>query len=356
MPPKRPCNPDAPTEAVAALSAASSNGGDDDDAHATPQPRVARTNNEPPHEARTPAPSSLPPKRPCPQVAPSEVVSELSVAASGCGAANDVHASPPRPEDRNIIATSPVDVSPGGRNRQLFMAGVTPQRMTCDLTSAIVGFGVKHNLEAIIIATFPVQKGPPARKHIFVADSFAVTGITVWNADVEKFPKEVLGATVSISRASVSMYQGKKSLVLNKDSSVVVDSVSQSPAALWWQSLALQPPLPLSAACNAADNRIVNVFGVLAFVAYEEKEVNGAVRLVATVHLASQTTKMNLRGWDLSADMVARIEALRDQVVQVRRVRMTSYGGTKIGEILDSALGSIFLLYKDADLERFWAE
>jgi hypothetical protein len=249
-----------------------------------------------------------------------------------------------------------VDVSPGGRNRQLFMAGVTPQRMTCDLTSAIVGFGVKHNLEAIIIATFPVQKGPPARKHIFVADSFAVTGITVWNADVEKFPKEVLGATVSISRASVSMYQGKKSLVLNKDSSVVVDSVSQSPAALWWQSLALQPPLPLSAACNAADNRIVNVFGVLAFVAYEEKEVNGAVRLVATVHLASQTTKMNLRGWDLSADMVARIEALRDQVVQVRRVRMTSYGGTKIGEILDSALGSIFLLYKDADLERFWAE
>jgi hypothetical protein len=42
-----------------------------------------------------------------------------------------------------------------------------------------------------------------------VADSSAFTGITVWNADVAKFPKEVLGATVSISRASVSIYQGK---------------------------------------------------------------------------------------------------------------------------------------------------
>jgi hypothetical protein len=52
-----------------------------------------------------------------------------------------------------------------------------------------------------------------------VADSVAVTGITIWNADVQKFPKEVLGATVTISRATVSIYQEKKNLVLNKDSS-----------------------------------------------------------------------------------------------------------------------------------------
>jgi hypothetical protein len=238
----------------------------------------------------------------------------------------------------------------------MFMAGVTPQRMTCDLSHAIVGFGVKHNLEAIVIAIFPVQKGPPTRKHIFVADSFAMTGITVWNADVLKFPKEVLGATVSISRASVSMFQGKKSLVLNKDSSVVVDALSQSPVALWWQSLAAQPPQPLSAACIAADNRIVNLFGVLAFVSYEQKEVNGEVRSVASVHLASPTAKMNLRGWDLSDAMKATIETLRDKVVQVRRVRMASFGDTKIAEILDSALGTSILPYHDADLERYWVE
>lgn len=340
MPPKRPCPNVAPSEATAVLSAAPSNGGD-----VVPRPEVV-----------IPAPQTIPSKRPGPHVSPSEADSVLSAASSAGDDAVYAHTSPPRPSERIIIASPPAAVSPGGRNRQMFMAGVTPQLMTCDLTSAIVGFGIKHNLQAIVIATFPVQKGPPARRHIFVADSVAVTGITIWNTDVQKFPKEVLGATVTISRASVSIYQGKKNLVLNKDSSVTVDALSQSPVALWWQSLAEQPPLPLSAACIAADNRIVNVFGVLAFVTHEEKEVNGTVRHVTSVHLASQTSKMNLRGWDLSDAMKATIEELRDQVVQVRRVRMASFGDTKIGEILDSPLGTSILLHHDADLERFWAE
>jgi hypothetical protein len=236
------------------------------------------------------------------------------------------------------------------------MAGITPQRMTCDLTNAIVGFGVKHNLEAILIASFPVQKGPPARRHIFLADSFAVTGVTVWNADVMKFSKEVLGGTVTITRASVSMYQGKKNLVLNKDSTIVVDTLSRSPVAHWWEELSTLPPLPLSAASIASDNRIINVFGVLAFITSEQKEVNGEVRTVTSVHLASQTAKLQLRGWDLSEATVASIEHLRDQVVQVRRIRMASFADSKIGEILDSPLGSSFQPFQDAALERFWVE
>ena len=95
---------------------------------------------------------------------------------------------------------------------------------------------------------------------------------------------------------------------------------------------------------------------MLAFVTHEEKEVNGTVRHVTSVHLASQTSKMNLRGWDLSDAMKATIEELRDQVVQVRRVRMASFADTKIGEILDSSLGTSILPHHDADLERFWAE
>jgi hypothetical protein len=298
----------------------------------------------------------MPPKRPCPFVATSETepAAETSAALLNGGAAAGSSASPPSPPPPDDIA--PLAVSPGGRNRQMFMAGVTPQRMTCDLSNAIVGFGVKHNLEAIIIAIFPVQKGPPARRHIFVADSGAVTGITIWNADVHKFPKEVLGGTISITRASVSLYQGKKSLVLNKESTVAVDVLSKSPVALWWESLAALPPQPISAATIAADNRIVNVFGVLAFVASEEKEINGAVRSVTSVHLASQTGKMQLRGWDLSDSLLKIIDQLRDQVVQVRRIRLTSFADTKIGEILDSAQGTCFLTYQDASLERFWAE
>ena len=246
-------------------------------------------------------------------------------------------------------------VSPG-RNRQLFLASVTPQLMTCDLRSAVVGMGIRHNLEAIIIAIFPTQKGPPARKHICIMDSFGVTGVTVWNSDVHKFPKDVLGGVISISRASVSSFQGKKSLVLSKESVVSVSTEGKGPMAEWWESLALQTPLPLASALIAADNSIINVFGVVAFISTEQKDINGQLRNVTSVHLASQTARFQLRGWDLDAGTLNRLDNLRDQVIQVRRCRVTCFAENKIGEILDSPLGTALLPYRDDSLERFWAE
>ena len=137
-----------------------------------------------------------------------------------------------------------------------------------------------------MIAIFPVQKGPPSRRHVFLADSEGVTGITVWNQDVNKFPKEVLGGVVKIARASVSIYQGKKSLVLNKESHVELDTITRSPLAVWWESVALQTPLPLSAGIIASDNAIMNIFGVLAFITHESKEVPH------TSHLAPHTSRL----------------------------------------------------------------
>jgi hypothetical protein len=69
-----------------------------------------------------------------------------------------------------------VPVSPG-RNRQLFLAQMTPQHMTCDLTSAVVGLGVKHNLQAIVVACYPIQKGPPSRRHVTLRDQHGATGL-----------------------------------------------------------------------------------------------------------------------------------------------------------------------------------
>ena len=67
-------------------------------------------------------------------------------------------------------------VASPGRNRQLFLAQMTPQHMTCDLSSAVVGLGVKHNLQAILVACYPLQKGPPARRHITLCDQHGATG------------------------------------------------------------------------------------------------------------------------------------------------------------------------------------
>ena len=243
-----------------------------------------------------------------------------------------------------------------GRNRQLFLATVTPQSMTCNLSNAIVGQGLKHNLVAIVIACFPVQNGPPARRHITLCDSHGSTGLTVWNTDVHKFPKEVLGGVVTVTRASISLYQGKKNLVLSKDSSVLVSTTTPSPMADWWASLAQQPPLPLPAALVAADNSIINVFGVLAFTTHEFKEVNGLMRVVTAVHLACQTGRFQLRGWDLEPSTMELIDSLKDLVVQVRRVRISCFAELKIGEILESPSGSSFSKYTDTELTRHWAE
>ena len=253
-----------------------------------------------------------------------------------------------------VAPVPPVAPLSPGRNRQLFIASMTPQHMTCDLGDAVVGQGVKHNLIAIVIACFPIQNGPPARRHIMVRDSHGCTGLTVWHADVHKFPKEILGGVITITRASVSMYQGKKNLVLSKESTVHMNTVSPSPMADWWASLARQPPLPLPSAVIAADNSVINVFGVLAFVSNEVKLVNGLTRRVTSVHMVSPTAKFQLRGWDLEDATLQSFALLTDKIVNVSRVRISSFAEIRVGDFMESPLGTSVVPYHDAELQQFW--
>lgn len=324
-------------------------------ASADPQPLVAETSMAVSHPAAGFA------------VASSSAGSP-ALSANVASAARERDSSP----GRGGSVVSPPVGSPG-RNKQLFLQSVTPQAMTCNLSKLSVsialswfhilsgavmpGIGVKLNLVAIVCATFPVQLGPPARRHVMLCDAHGVTGLTVWHADVNKFPREVLGGVVTVLRASVSIYQGKKSLVLNKDSSIEVDAVTtQSPAAMWWKSLAEQRPLSLADAQQQPDNSVISVYGVLAFVSNETKEVNGVLRNITTVHLASQTAKYQLRGWDLHEAVLSPIKAMTDCVVAFRRVRVTSFATVKLGEILDSPMGTLFTPFEDPVLSRFWAE
>ncbi len=178
----------------------------------------------------------------------------------------------------------------------------------------------------------------------------------MWNTDVNKFTKSILGATVTITRASVSMYQGKKSLVMSKDSTITIGSAVPTPVDGWWAQIATQPPLPVAAALVAADNRIINIFGILAFTVTEEKEMNGELRRIISVHFASHAAKFQLRGWDLDPSTVAIIDHLKDQVVKVSRIRISSYAEVKVGEILEGVNGTIFEPFTDTSLSKFWSE
>lgn len=86
--------------------------------------------------------------------------------------------SPPLPMRARTSepGAAPAMVASPGRNRQLFLAQMTPQHMTCDLSTAVVGLGVKHNLQAILVACYPLQKGPPARRHVTLCDQHGATG------------------------------------------------------------------------------------------------------------------------------------------------------------------------------------
>ena len=55
-----------------------------------------------------------------------------------------------------------------------------------------------------VCSSTEIQNGPSARRHIMVRDSHGCTGLTVWHADVHKFPKEILGGVITITRASES--------------------------------------------------------------------------------------------------------------------------------------------------------
>jgi hypothetical protein len=178
----------------------------------------------------------------------------------------------------------------------------------------------------------------------------------VWNTDVNKISKNDLGSVITITRASVSLYQSKKSLVLSKDSTVSIGSAAPTPVDKWWALLASQPPLPLPAALVASDNSIINIFGILAYTVSEEKEMNGELRRVYSIHMVSHTAKFQLRGWDLEPSTVDFIEHLKDQVVKVSRIRISSYAEVKVGEILEGPKGTIFEPYTDTELRTFWSE
>jgi hypothetical protein len=115
----------------------------------------------------------MPPTQPRKRAAPeADEAHGLEAQQPEAAAAVETADQQPAPPPGGAAALPP---SPG-RNRQMFLAQMTPQHMTCDLSSAVVGLGVKHNLQAIVVACYPVQKGPPTRRHVTLRDQHGATG------------------------------------------------------------------------------------------------------------------------------------------------------------------------------------
>lgn len=236
--------------------------------------------------------------------------------------------------------------------RERFLKGLLPSRTCCNLDLIKSPAGTKFNLTAVCIAVFPATQNPD-RRYIQLADITGSVGVTVWNHNVEKFSSSSVGRLVTLVKAVIGNHQGKKQLSMARDSSVDFCDDPKHSVASWWQELLLHPAKTCGSVHDMADNSIANVSGILGFISTETKIVNGREKNLLTLHMVDASGKLDIRSWNHSADMFL---AYVERPVLIRRVRVTSFAGTKLCELLDGS-GSVFetSFIGDSALVQFWS-
>lgn len=245
-----------------------------------------------------------------------------------------------------------VPASPVG-NRDRFLAGFTPLRTCCNLDLMRNPAGAKFNLAAICIAVYPASRNPD-RRYIQIADSTGVVGVTVWNENVNKFGHASVGQLVLLQKALISSHHGKKQLTLARDSVIKVGEDEQHEVCSWWKSLLQQLPKSCGAVHDMADNSIISISGILGRVTGEMKMVNTVEKPLTCLHLVDASGKLDVRTWNHMPDT---FKQYVDRPVLIQRVKVTSFAGTKICELLDFTGSVIATDFPGRnELEKFWAE
>lgn len=235
--------------------------------------------------------------------------------------------------------------------RERFLKGLLPSRTCCNLDLIKSPAGTKFNLTAVCIAVFPATQNPE-RRYIQLADITGSVGVTVWNHNVEKFSSGSVGRLVTLTKAVIGNHNGKKQLSMARDSSVDFCDDQKHTVASWWQELLLIPAKTCGSVHDMADNTIASVSGILGYVSAETKIVNGREKNLLTLHMVDVSGKLDIRSWNHSADAFL---AYVERPVLIRRVRVTSFAGTKLCELLDGS-GSVFetSFHGETALMQFW--
>jgi hypothetical protein len=292
-------------------------------------------------------PSSVVGSDPAPQVtSPSSPLASAAVDQK-IAAVTDVVSPTLRPASAGGAPPS----SPGN-NRAAFISSHTPSRIVCNMAICRSPPGTKVSLSAVVIAVFDANSNPD-RRYIQLADGTGSVGITIWNANVARFSRESIGKVVKCGKVVVGSHQGKKVLTTTRESTIEFVSV-EHPLMTWWNDLLLLPPVRLSSVCDIDDNAIINVNGIVGMIVCETKMVGTVQKTLTTMHLADPSGQFDIKSWNHDADQFL---SLADQPVAIRRIRVTSFAGTKMGELLDNG-GSTFVTEfpGKAALLQYWAE
>ena len=135
-----------------------------------------------------------------------------------------------------------------------------------------------------------------------------------------------------------------------------VEEITNSKHALnsWWIEAAQLPAVPLSAVQDVPENSIVSVAGILGLITAEVKNVGSEMKTLTSLCLADTSGNLTVRSWNHDPDQFA---FSIEKPIMLRRIRITSFAGQKVGELLDGS-GTIMCsaFPGAAELLRFWAE
>ena len=256
------------------------------------------------------------------------------------------------------VSSVPVPASPlsPGSNRQRFMENCQPLQVSCDLaTVGMHNSSVRFSFTAIVLVVYPATKGPD-RRHVQLIDSRGSTGITIWNENVRLFDMDRVGEVVKFSKLCIVFNNGKKALSMGRDSTVTFVNTVASPCeeSKWWQSLLLKQPLRIIDVHDCTDDVLINVAGIIGMMVTERKRVRDQDRDLLCIRLTDRTGYIDVRSW---THCELEFSRFLEKPLLMQRVRVTSFAGTKILELL-AGPGTVFLdeFPLKEELEQYWRE
>jgi hypothetical protein len=274
-------------------------------------------------------------------------------------AANESPRSGPNRDQFSAEAASGAGVivpaSPGS-NRERFMANCQPTKVCCDLS--VVGLhssSTRFSFQAIVLIVYPATV-KPERRHLQLIDSRGSTGITIWNENVSLFTQSSVGKVVRFSRLTLNNQNGQKSLAMSRDSTVafVSDASAACEESKWWRSLLDKRPLRIIDIHDLDDNIVVNVAGIVGTLTTETKRVKNDDKDLMCMRITDRTGFIDVRSWNHSE---SEFISLKERPILFKRVRVTSFAGLKIIELLDSSGTEVHSAFEGAsDLASYWME
>jgi hypothetical protein len=250
---------------------------------------------------------------------------------------------------------SSLAIASPGKNRERFMDNCQPQRVCCNLNAVgLSASGMRFSFQAVVFVVYP-SSDKPDRRHVLLIDSTGCTGLTVWGAHVPLFNCASVGSVVKFTKLGMIHHNGKKALSMGRDTTAVfLSSTIVSEESKWWNSLMSQRVNRIIDIHDYEDDSVVNVAGIVGMLSSETKRVRSDNKDLMNMRLTDRTGWVDVRSWNHTE---SEFRAFLEKPLLLQRVRVTSFAGLKICELIDgngTVVTSTFDGHKD--LEDYWQE